>query len=203
MEQTTADQLIADLQAVIRDAENLLRATAAQGGEKLGEKFQEIRAKTEKTVRQAKDRLADGPEGREHHVEHRADIGWWMITLGGEKTRLVQGPNDDDHRELAEEKYVELRKLRRLSPEAVVSRTADVVEAFLLHSRLNHAADHLSRTQVLLPALRRALRPGTGSRVEAPPRHRLGDRDAVGEASARGSCGEGSAPRGTACWRTS
>jgi ElaB/YqjD/DUF883 family membrane-anchored ribosome-binding protein len=59
MEQTTADQLIADLQAVIRDAENLLRATAAQGGEKLGEKFQEIRAKTEKTVRQAKDRLAD------------------------------------------------------------------------------------------------------------------------------------------------
>lgn len=36
MEQTTADQLIADLQAVIRDAENLLRATAAQGGEKIG-----------------------------------------------------------------------------------------------------------------------------------------------------------------------
>ncbi|MFM8270778.1 MAG: tyrosine-type recombinase/integrase [Gemmata sp.] len=79
--------------------------------------------------------------GRPAKVWYRADIGWWMITLGGEKTRLVQGPNDDDHRELAEEKYVELRKLRRLSPEAVVSRTADVVEAFLLHSRLNHAAD--------------------------------------------------------------
>jgi ElaB/YqjD/DUF883 family membrane-anchored ribosome-binding protein len=59
MEQTTANQLIDDLQAVIRDAENLLRATAAQGSEKFGEKIQEIRAKTEETVRQAKGRLAD------------------------------------------------------------------------------------------------------------------------------------------------
>ena len=54
MEQTTADQLIDDLQAVIRDAESLLRATATQGVEKL----QEIRSKAEETVRQAKDRLA-------------------------------------------------------------------------------------------------------------------------------------------------
>ena len=70
-------------------------------------------------------------------VWYRADIGWWMITLGGEKTRLVQGPDDDHHRELAEEKYVELRKLRRLTPDAVNARTADIVEAFLKHSRLS------------------------------------------------------------------
>ncbi|AWM40126.1 hypothetical protein C1280_26055 [Gemmata obscuriglobus] len=64
-----------------------------------------------------------------------------MITLGGEKTRLVQGPNDDHHRHLAEEKYIELRKLRRTAPEAVGSRTADVIEAFLHHSRVHFAAD--------------------------------------------------------------
>ena len=74
-------------------------------------------------------------------VWYRADIGWWMITLGGQKTRLVQGPDDDHHRELAEEKYVALRKLRRLTPDAVNARTADVVEAFLKHSRLHFAAD--------------------------------------------------------------
>jgi ElaB/YqjD/DUF883 family membrane-anchored ribosome-binding protein len=54
----TADQLIDDLQTVIRDAESLLRATAAQGGEKIGEKIQEVRTKAEESVRQAKDRLA-------------------------------------------------------------------------------------------------------------------------------------------------
>jgi ElaB/YqjD/DUF883 family membrane-anchored ribosome-binding protein len=50
----TADQLIEDLQTVIRDAEGLLRATAAQGGEKI----QEVRTRAEESVRQAKDRLA-------------------------------------------------------------------------------------------------------------------------------------------------
>jgi integrase len=74
-------------------------------------------------------------------VWYRSDIGWWMITLGGEKTRLVQGPNDEHHKQLAEEKYIELRKLRRTAPEAVGSRTADVIEAFLHHSRVHFAAD--------------------------------------------------------------
>lgn len=53
-ERVTADQLIDDLQTVIRDAEGLLRATAAQGGEKI----QEVRTRAEESVRQAKDRLA-------------------------------------------------------------------------------------------------------------------------------------------------
>ena len=54
----TADKLIDDLHAVIRDAETLLRATAAQTGEKI----QEARTRAEESVRQAKERLA-GIEG--------------------------------------------------------------------------------------------------------------------------------------------
>jgi ElaB/YqjD/DUF883 family membrane-anchored ribosome-binding protein len=53
-ERISAEQLIDDLTAVVRDAENLLRATAAQTGEKLGE----ARARAEESVRQAKERLA-------------------------------------------------------------------------------------------------------------------------------------------------
>ena len=50
----TAEQLMDDLHTVIRDAEGLLKATAAQTGEKV----QEFRAKAEESVRQAKERLA-------------------------------------------------------------------------------------------------------------------------------------------------
>jgi ElaB/YqjD/DUF883 family membrane-anchored ribosome-binding protein len=49
----SADQLIDDLTAIIRDAENLLRATAAQTGDKV----EEVRARAEESVRQAKARL--------------------------------------------------------------------------------------------------------------------------------------------------
>jgi ElaB/YqjD/DUF883 family membrane-anchored ribosome-binding protein len=57
-EQVSASQLIDDLTNVIRDAESLLRATAAQTGEKV----QEIRSRAEETVRNAKARLADVEE---------------------------------------------------------------------------------------------------------------------------------------------
>jgi ElaB/YqjD/DUF883 family membrane-anchored ribosome-binding protein len=57
-ERISADQLIDDLTAVIRDAESLLRATAAQTGDKVGE----IRARAEESVRQAKARLANVEE---------------------------------------------------------------------------------------------------------------------------------------------
>ena len=53
---------------------------------------------------------------RPNKVWYRSDIGWWMVTLGGEKVRLVTGPKDDHHRQLAEEKFVELRKMRRIAP---------------------------------------------------------------------------------------
>ena len=71
----------------------------------------------------------------------REQTGWWMVKVNGRQTKLVHGPKDEGHRLLAEEKFAELRKLSRISPTAVASRTADVIEAFLIHSRLNHASD--------------------------------------------------------------
>jgi ElaB/YqjD/DUF883 family membrane-anchored ribosome-binding protein len=51
----TTDKLIEDLHTVIRDAEGLLKVTAAQTGEKI----QEARTRAEESVRQAKARLSD------------------------------------------------------------------------------------------------------------------------------------------------
>ena len=56
---------------------------------------------------------------RPNKVWYRADIGWWMVTVGGEKTRLVHGPKDEAHRQLAEEEFVQMRKLRRARPNAL------------------------------------------------------------------------------------
>ena len=53
-EPISASHLIDDLTAVIRDAESLLRATAAQTGDKVDE----IRTRAQESVRVAKERLA-------------------------------------------------------------------------------------------------------------------------------------------------
>lgn len=53
--QVTADKLIEDLQVVMRDAEALLKATAAQTGEKI----QEARTRAEESLRRVKARLGD------------------------------------------------------------------------------------------------------------------------------------------------
>jgi len=55
MESVGADKLVADLQAVVDDAEALLRATAGQAGEKVAA----ARAKAEESVRAAKARLGE------------------------------------------------------------------------------------------------------------------------------------------------
>jgi ElaB/YqjD/DUF883 family membrane-anchored ribosome-binding protein len=73
----TADQLIDDLTTVIRDAENLLRATAAQTGDKV----QEVRARAEESVRQAKIRL----EGVQQEALEHARV------LAGEADQYVRG----------------------------------------------------------------------------------------------------------------
>jgi integrase len=78
---------------------------------------------------------------RPNKVWYRSDIGWWMVTLGGHKTRLIQGPDDEPTRHLAEEKFVELRRVRRMAPQAVTARTADVIEAFLAWSRQQLSED--------------------------------------------------------------
>jgi len=58
MEQTetvTRDKLVADVKAVIADAEALLRATAGQAGEKVAA----ARAKAEEGLKRARDRLSE------------------------------------------------------------------------------------------------------------------------------------------------
>jgi len=49
----TTEKLFHDLQAVVRDAEALLKATAGQAGDKV----QEVRTRAEETVKQARKRL--------------------------------------------------------------------------------------------------------------------------------------------------
>lgn len=56
--EVTKEQLIADFNVVMADAEALLRATANQGGEKLAE----VRAKTEESLRVVKARMVDAQE---------------------------------------------------------------------------------------------------------------------------------------------
>ena len=51
----TKDQLMADFKVVVEDAEELLKATAGQGGDKLAE----VRAKAEESLRRAKVRMAE------------------------------------------------------------------------------------------------------------------------------------------------
>jgi ElaB/YqjD/DUF883 family membrane-anchored ribosome-binding protein len=76
-ERTTADRLIDDLTSVIRDAENLLRATAAHTGDKV----EEVRARAEESVRQAKERLAGIEEQALQHAR----------VLAGEADQYVRG----------------------------------------------------------------------------------------------------------------
>jgi ElaB/YqjD/DUF883 family membrane-anchored ribosome-binding protein len=76
-EQVSASQLIDDLTAVIRDAESLLRATASQTGGKV----EEIRARAEETVRNAKERLA----GIEEQAVERARV------FAGDADEYVRG----------------------------------------------------------------------------------------------------------------
>jgi ElaB/YqjD/DUF883 family membrane-anchored ribosome-binding protein len=49
----TSDRLIADLQAVVEDAEALLKATSTQTGEKI----QSVRTRAEQSLHQARERL--------------------------------------------------------------------------------------------------------------------------------------------------
>lgn len=56
--EVTTDQLVADLKTVMEDAEALLKATSTLTGEKI----QEVRARAEESLRQAKVRLSEVEE---------------------------------------------------------------------------------------------------------------------------------------------
>jgi len=51
--QVTTEKLFADLQAVVRDAEALLKATGGLAGDKV----QEVRARAEESIKQARERI--------------------------------------------------------------------------------------------------------------------------------------------------
>lgn len=78
---------------------------------------------------------------RPHKPWYRKQTGWWMIEIDGDQVKLVEGPKDEEHRLLAEEKFADLRKLHRVAPQATNARTADLVESFLGWSRQNLSED--------------------------------------------------------------
>lgn len=67
----TVDKLLEDLQAVVSDAEALLKATAHQAGEKV----QEVRAKAEQSVQAARERLAELKESAMDKTRELVDEG--------------------------------------------------------------------------------------------------------------------------------
>jgi ElaB/YqjD/DUF883 family membrane-anchored ribosome-binding protein len=67
--EVTTDQLLTDLKTVMNDAEALLRATSTQTGEKI----QEVRARAEESLRQAKARLSSIEEEALRRAREVAD----------------------------------------------------------------------------------------------------------------------------------
>ncbi|MFC4310451.1 YqjD family protein [Steroidobacter flavus] len=65
----TTDQLVADLKTVMEDAEALLKATSTLTGEKI----QEVRARAEESLRQAKVRLSEVEEEAMRRAREIAD----------------------------------------------------------------------------------------------------------------------------------
>ncbi|MBL8264945.1 DUF883 family protein [Steroidobacter sp.] len=67
--EVNTDQLVADLKTVVQDAEALLKATSALTGEKI----QEVRARAEQSLRQAKERLSEVEEEALRRAREIAD----------------------------------------------------------------------------------------------------------------------------------
>jgi ElaB/YqjD/DUF883 family membrane-anchored ribosome-binding protein len=67
--EVTTDRLVEDLKTVMNDAEALLRATSTQTGEKI----QEVRARAEESLRQARARLSEVEEEALRRARELAD----------------------------------------------------------------------------------------------------------------------------------
>ena len=66
----TTDKLVEDLKVVMRDAEALIRATSAQTGERI----QEVRARAEESLRQARTRLTAIEDDAMQRAREYADV---------------------------------------------------------------------------------------------------------------------------------
>lgn len=69
MQKVSTDKLVSDLQAVVQDAEDLLRATAGQAGEKVAQ----ARARAEESVRAARERMEELQEDVVERAQELAD----------------------------------------------------------------------------------------------------------------------------------
>jgi len=75
---------------------------------------------------------------RPNKIWFRKDVGWWMVTLSGEKIRLAQGK---ESRKAAEQKFHELMASRSQAPESPTARVADVIEAFLAWTKVHRSSE--------------------------------------------------------------
>jgi integrase len=64
--------------------------------------------------------------------------GWWMVIVGGQRIKLIEG---EDNKDEAERLFHEIMAGMSQPPESSAARTADLVEAFLRHSRIHFAPD--------------------------------------------------------------
>lgn len=78
---------------------------------------------------------------RPNKIWFRKDTGWWMVTLGGQKIRLVQGRAN---RKEAERKFHERKAMTAQAPEAPTARVVDILESFLDWSH-NHLSAETRR----------------------------------------------------------
>lgn len=65
----TRERLVADLRAVVQDAEALLEATSADGGEKI----ENLRARVEQSIHQARERMTRAEAEAVEHARKAAD----------------------------------------------------------------------------------------------------------------------------------
>jgi ElaB/YqjD/DUF883 family membrane-anchored ribosome-binding protein len=71
--QVTKDKLLADFRVVVADAEELLKATAAEAGEKVSVKVAELRTRLEDHLSVAKVKLADAQAVASEKTKAMAD----------------------------------------------------------------------------------------------------------------------------------
>ncbi len=69
MEQVTSDKLMQDLRVVVADAEDLLKATASQTGERI----EKARARAEESLRVAKARLLQAGQAMQDNAAEAAE----------------------------------------------------------------------------------------------------------------------------------
>jgi integrase len=77
---------------------------------------------------------------RPNHIWFRSDIGWWCITLNGQKVRLAEGK---ENRAEAERKFHELKAVAPRLPESRSARVSDVIEAFLVWAERHRSPETL------------------------------------------------------------